>query len=359
MVSKYKFNFTQKLAELKKKEEESKSFGDSRFWKFSFDKTTMKGSAVIRFLPDRPSDDALPYINYFSHWFNYHDGSQTLVYNDNCSTSIGKQCLVCTKNRKYWKSPHPEDEKIARDRKRKSHFISNILVIKDPANPENEGKVFLWDYGPQLASYYKRAMFGPDKEDEDFDPDKDYSDELWYPQDFFEGANFHIKSTKKKNSKYLTYLLSKWGEQSPIFEGLDDEEMEEKLDEIFEQVLKLDEWLDPKKFPSDKTVANKLACILGDDAIVDDEDEIEDEDSDGDDGDDEGDEIEDPEMVDDGDDEDEEDEEDEEEEEEEEEEPEPPKKTKAKKTKAKKTKAKKTKAKVEVISDEDYIDSLM
>ncbi len=324
MASKYKFNFTQKLAEMKKKEEESKSFGDSRFWRFTFDKATMKGSAIIRFLPDRPSDDALPYVNYFSHWFNYHDGSQTLVYNQNCITSIGKQCPVCTKNRKYWKSPHPEDEKIARDRKRKSHFVSNILVIKDPANPDNEGKVFLWDFGPQLASYYKRAMFGPDKDDEDFDEEKDYSSELWYPQDFFEGANFLVKSTKKKNSKFLTYTISKWADPSPIFEGLDEDEMEEKLDEIFKKVTPLDEWMEPDKFPSEDETRKKLACILGDDyeepSTTDDDDDIEDPEMGGD------------EEVD------------------EEKVEEKPKVEKKKKEKKKKK---------EAMSDEDYIDSLV
>ena len=175
-------------------------------------------------------------------------------------------------------------------------------------------------------------MFGPDKDDEDFDEEKDYTSELWYPQDFFEGANFIVKSTKKKNSKFLTYTISEWADRGPIFEGLDEDEFDEKLDEIFEKVSELDEWLDPKRFPSDKDVYHKLACILGDDAIVDDEDE---------------DEVEDPEM-----------------ENQTPEDPTPPKKEKAKVKKSEKSeKVKKVKKKSEKdseeLSDDEYIDSLV
>ena len=93
-MSKYSFDFTKKLEELKKKEEESKNYGDSRFWKYTFDPNTKKGSAIIRFLPDRPSNDALPFVQYFSHWFKYHDGNTYQKYIDNCATTIGKECPI-------------------------------------------------------------------------------------------------------------------------------------------------------------------------------------------------------------------------------------------------------------------------
>lgn len=270
-MSKYNFDFTEQLSNMKAKEEASKSYGDSRFWKYGFDKSTLKGSAVIRFLPDRPAKNALPYIAYFAHWFKFHDGSMNQTYNDNCATSISKNCPICYKNRQLWKSPHPRDEQIARDRKRKAHFISNILVIEDIANPDNEGKIFLWDYGAQLYNYLSRALYGPSKDDEDFDEDKDYSGELWEPHNPITGGDFYVKSTKKKNSDFLTYAPSHFGEKGiPIFPDLDDDERDEKLDELFSQnrngankVSNLDNWFDKIEFPIEKVVQQKLISILG------------------------------------------------------------------------------------------------
>ena len=270
-MSKYKFDFTEKLAGLKKQEEASKNYGDQRFWKYSFDPTTKKGSAIIRFLPDRiPSPDGIlqPYVKYFSHWFKYHDGNNQQKYIDNCATSIGKECPVCTKNRELFKSPHESDEATARLRKRKVHNVSNILVINDPVNPDNNGKIFLWDYGPQIYSMLSRALYGPLSNDEDFVEGKDYSKDVWTPFDLFTGGNFHLRSTLKKNSDFLTYLPSEWGEKNtPIFPELDDDEREKKLDEIFTGtgniVTKLDEWLSPSRFPLEGTVRKKLESILG------------------------------------------------------------------------------------------------
>lgn len=271
-MGKYDFDFSRKLEEMKKKEEASKSYGDSRFWRYKFDAKTKKGSAIIRFLPDRPSSDALPYVQYFSHWFQYHDGQNYQKYIDNCATTIGKECPICTKNRQLWKSPHESDVNVARKRKRKIHYISNILVIKDPNNPENEGKVFLWDYGPQIHSFLSRALYGPSPDDEDYIEDKDYSKEIWQPFNLMTGGDFYLRSTLKKNSDFLTYLPSEWsGKDSPIFPELDDNERDEQLDRLFSErddngpnvISKLDEWLDPNRFPSDSLVKKKLFSVLG------------------------------------------------------------------------------------------------
>lgn len=271
-MSKYSFDFTEKLAKLKKQEESSKSFGDNRFWKLASDPKTKKGSAIIRFLPDRPSADALPYVKYFSHWFNYHDGNIKQRYINNCPTTIGRNCPICTKNRELWKSPHESDLATARHRKRKIHYVSNILVISDPANPDNEGKVFLFNYGPQIYTFLSRALYGPMEDDEDYVEGKDYSDEMWVPFDLFNGGDFYLRSTQKKNSDFLTYAPSEWGDKGvPIFPDLDDEERIEKLDEIFAEknrngvntVSKLDEWVDPKRFPNDEEVVKKLEPIFG------------------------------------------------------------------------------------------------
>ena len=48
-------------------------------------------------------------------------------------------------------------------------YISNIMVVKDPANPQNEGGVFLYKFGKKIFDKLMSAM-QPEFEDELFVP---------------------------------------------------------------------------------------------------------------------------------------------------------------------------------------------
>ena len=53
-------------------------------------------------------------------------------------------------NTRLWNSGDQAKKDLVSQRyKRKKSYVSNILVIDDPANPENNGKVFLYRYGHQ------------------------------------------------------------------------------------------------------------------------------------------------------------------------------------------------------------------
>ena len=117
---------------------------DERLWKPEVDKAG-NGYAVIRFLP-APAKEDLPWAQVFSHAFQGPGG----WYIENSLTTIGQQDPVGDLNRVLWNSGLDSDKDVARKQKRKLSYYSNIYVVKDPANPENEGQVFLYKFGKKI-----------------------------------------------------------------------------------------------------------------------------------------------------------------------------------------------------------------
>ena len=103
---------------------ETKSYVDDRFWRPTQDKAG-NGYAVIRFLPAKEGED-LPWVRYWDHGFK---GPTGLWYIENSRTSINEADPVSEMNSVLWNSGREEDKQIARDRKRRLHYISNVLVI--------------------------------------------------------------------------------------------------------------------------------------------------------------------------------------------------------------------------------------
>ena len=122
-------SLSEKLEKLSSKE----SYKDERIWKPGIDKAG-NGYAVVRFLPEIQGEDT-PFVAVYSHTFK---GKGGWLY-ENCPTTIGEKCPICAANTELWNSGVEDDKNIARQRKRKLTYISNILVIEDPANPENKG----------------------------------------------------------------------------------------------------------------------------------------------------------------------------------------------------------------------------
>jgi len=98
-------------------------------------------SVIIRFL-EPPIGEDLPYVKRYSHFWK-DTGGYVIA---NCPTSVGDDCPICKENSRIW----DDNEDLARLRGRRTDFYSNIQVVKDPENPENEGKVFLFQYGLKI-----------------------------------------------------------------------------------------------------------------------------------------------------------------------------------------------------------------
>jgi len=227
------------------KTETKNSYGDDRFWKPTRDKAG-NGYAVIRFLPAKDGED-LPWVRYWDHGFK---GPTGLWYIENSLTSINQQDPVSEHNSVLWNSGRDEDKQTARDRKRRLHYVSNVLVVSDPANPENEGKVFLYKFGKKIFDKIMDVM------------QPQFADENPVnPYDFWEGADFKIKIRKVEG--WVNYDKSEFASQSTLFEG-----DEGRLEEVYNKLYSLQDFVDPKNYKSYDELKAKLNKVLGVDAGI-------------------------------------------------------------------------------------------
>ncbi len=232
-------SLTEKLIKQVEKLNDGGSKDDDRFWKPVMDKSGV-GSAVIRFLP-APEGCELPWAQVWSHAFQGPGG--WLI--DNCLTTLGQQCPVCEKNRVLWNSGSDRDKEEARKQKRKLSYYANIYVVRDPANPDNEGKVFLYKFGKKIFDKIMAAM------QPEFDDEQPIN-----PFDFWTGANFKLKLVKKDG--YWNYDKSEFASPSALLDGDDDE-----LETIYKSLSNLNDFTDPKEFKSYDELKKRLDYTLG------------------------------------------------------------------------------------------------
>ena len=232
-------SLTEKLIKQVEKLNDGGSKDDDRFWKPVMDKSGV-GSAVIRFLPAAEGCE-LPWAQVWSHAFQGTGG--WLI--DNCLTTLGQQCPVCEKNRVLWNSGSDRDKEEARKQKRKLSYYANIYVVRDPANPDNEGKVFLYKFGKKI---YDKILAAMQPEFEDESPIN--------PFDFWTGANFKLKLVKKDG--YWNYDKSEFAAPSALLDGDDDE-----LERIYKSLNNLNDFTDPKEFKSYDDLKKRLDYTLG------------------------------------------------------------------------------------------------
>jgi len=218
---------------------QQQSGADDRFWKPEVDKSG-NGFAVIRFLPE-PNGEDLPFVRMFDHGFQGPGG----WYIENSLTTIGEKDPVGEFNSQLWNNGTDAGKEQARKQKRRLKYYSNIYVVKDPANPANEGKVFLYQYGKKIWDKLNEAM-NPEFEDES----------PMNPFDFWEGADFKLKIRNVEG--YRNYDKSEFDSQSPLLDGDD-----EALEKVYESMYSLQEFLDRKNFKSYDELKAKLDRVLG------------------------------------------------------------------------------------------------
>ena len=231
-------SLTEKLVKEVEKMNSSGSSSDERVWKLDCDKSG-NGYAVIRFLP-APDGEDLPFVKVYSHAFQGPGG--WLI--DNCLTSINQKCPVCEHNSGLWNNGTDAGKEVARKQKRKLTYVSNIYVVKDPTNPANEGKVFLFKYGKKIFDKITEAM-QPEFEDESpIDP-----------FDFWQGANFKLKA--KNVAGYRNYDSSEFASQSALLD--DDDAMEA----IWKKQYSLADFMSPSEFKTYEELKKRLSSVLG------------------------------------------------------------------------------------------------
>jgi hypothetical protein len=182
----------------------------------------------------------LPWAKVWNHAFQGPTGQW---YIENSLTTLGQKDPVSEMNSAYWNSGVESDKEIARKQKRKLQYFSNIFVVSDPKNPENEGKVFLYRYGKKIFDKCMEAM-QPAFEDET----------PVNPFDFWEGANFKLKI--RKVDGYWNYDKSEFEAPSPLFAD------DEQLEEVWKKQYALTEFTAPTNFKSYDELKKRLDTVL-------------------------------------------------------------------------------------------------
>jgi hypothetical protein len=212
---------------------------DDRYWQPEVDKAG-NGYAVIRFLAP-PKGEDLPWVRIWNHGFQ---GPAGKWYIENSLTTLGKADPVSEYNTELWNSGSEANKEIARKQKRKLSYVTNILVVKDPAHPENEGKVFLYKFGKKIFDKIK------DIAEPQFEDEKPIN-----PFDFWEGANFKLKIRNVEG--YRNYDKSEFDGISAISED------DDVIEKIWNQQHSLVQFLDEKHFKSYDELKKKFEMVMG------------------------------------------------------------------------------------------------
>jgi hypothetical protein len=245
---KNKFDWKKIKDDIDKERSKKKSWQDDRIWKQDWKAAVEREEFyTFRFLPDQ---DGNPFVKYFTHNFDYEKDGTKKFYINNCISTFGwdPACPICAKVKEYYDSAFESDQDLAKDRKRSVNFVSNILMIDDPINPDNNGKVFLYRYGVKIFAKIEKLLFPSEKDlkDEDFEP--------FIPFDLYDGANFKLKV--EMQGDFPNYDNSSWSKRGPV--GKDNE-----IDAIMEKVYSLNEFIDPTKYPSVKDTLQQVGHLLG------------------------------------------------------------------------------------------------
>ena len=211
---------------------------DERFWKAELDKSG-SGYAVIRFLPSL-DDDKTAFVRVFNHGFQGPGG----WYIENSLTTIGQKDPLSEYNSVLWNSGIEANKEIARKQKRRLTYFSNIYVVEDKANPQNEGKVFIFRFGKKIFDKIS-SMSNPEFEDE---TEVDVFN-LW------DGANFKLKI--RKVDGFSNYDKSEFMTSAPLSED------ESEMESVFGQQHDLEEFIDQKSFKTYDELKTRLDTVLG------------------------------------------------------------------------------------------------
>jgi gp32 DNA binding protein like len=228
---------TEKLIKEVEKMNTSGSSSDDREWKLECDKAG-NGHAVIRFLPSPPGENT-PFVKLYSHAFQGPGG----WYIENSRTTLGEKDPLGEYNSLLWNNGTEAGKEQARKQKRKLTYVSNIYVVKDPSNPENEGKVFVYKYGKKIFDKISAAL-NPEFEDE----------EGLDPFDMWKGANFKLKA--KQVAGYRNYDSSEFSTPSELS---DDDDV---LEKIWNSCHSLQDFISPDKFKTYSELKSRMNAVL-------------------------------------------------------------------------------------------------
>lgn len=216
---------------------------DPRFINVSRDEKD-NGQLVLRLIPDK---NGLGNVKTFSHFGSIKDDASgnKRWFIANCPTTLeGGKCPYCEAYLAAWKNGDEEMKSLLKSGKRNESYISNVVVVKDPMHPENNGKVMLYKYGYKVSKLIEEAISGD--ADAEIEPIN-----IYHP---IKGANLHLKNSR--HGDYIVLDGSKFLTQSAIIKSMDE------FEGILEQTYDLSEFLDHKLFESHEALEKKFFKYL-------------------------------------------------------------------------------------------------
>ena len=221
-----------------------KDYTDSRFWKISKNEQG-SGTAVIRLITDK---NKIPYtrVYHYSAKKKIKDKEYWLIADAPSTINLPDPI-----QEHFFNLRNNGQEELSKMFARKTKFICNILVIKDPANPSNEGKVFLWEFGTKLKEKFTKWM-------QPSDADIAIGEK---PKELFNPLTGHdIKLSIRKDGQFYTYddtsVMSTPSRLNHL--GDSDEDIETIRDIIVNKTYDLSEFTKPERFESYETLKARL-----------------------------------------------------------------------------------------------------
>jgi len=236
-MSKYTSSLFESIKEALNKNTATESvFKD--FMKLEIDKTY-----IVRLIPNVQNPERTLF-HYFSHtWKSNLNNNIVSVL---CPNTYGEKCPIDEYRSKIYNSKDQSEIDKIRPIKRNENWLANVVVIKDPTNPDNQGKVKILRYGKQLAKIIESAINGDDADE--------FGAKIFDLSE--EGCNLKIK-VEKNEGGYATYVGSKFMSPSKL-EGIDD------VDALYTSTNDLDKVFDHKSYDDIKKLFN--SHFLGVDA---------------------------------------------------------------------------------------------
>jgi hypothetical protein len=229
------------LENLKKSSTESNSYGDkdTRFWYPKRDEAG-NGSAIIRFIPQKNIEEN-PYIRLYSRAFK---GGTGKWYIENDLSTIGATDPIGESNSVLWNSGNESDKAVVKPRNRKTNYIANVYIINDNANPENNGKVFLYKFGKSILAKLN-ALLTPEFDDE----------QPIVAFDYWGGCNFRLRVRDKDG--FPNYDNSSFDPQSALFDD------DDKIEAVHALSYDLSEFIAPTNFKDYETLKAHFIAVVG------------------------------------------------------------------------------------------------
>jgi hypothetical protein len=227
------------LQEKAKKIGQKNSYEDpdaDTYWKLTIGKDG-NAKAEIRFLPCPAGEDD-DWVQLNSHFFKGPGG----WYINNSLTTLGPDERDPVSD--YYIGLSKEERQAVQFLKTRREYITNILVVNDPADPTNNGKVFRYKFGAAIMDLIKGALTPEDEDEVERNP-----------FDIDEGMSLKIRYRTEKG--FGKYDKSIWGDQEQLAEN------DAEIEAITNQAHPLAKLVAADKFKSRDDLEKRFAKAMG------------------------------------------------------------------------------------------------